>query len=461
MPLSAEKKKTEPEHVSELTVAEALSLAIRTHQTGYLDNAETLYRRILAAVPDQSDALHFLGVLLHQRGRSEEGLAFIRQSIAVDGSNADCCNNLGNVLLEMGRVDAAAAAYERCLALAPANAEVNANLGALRKAQQRFAEAEIHYRKAVELKPEHADFHNNLGNLCSARGRVKEAITHYFKAITLMPRHAHARRLLGIAYYSLGQVDAAAEVYRQWLAEEPDNPMAQHMLAACTGTDVPPRASDSYVETTFDLFADSFDAKLARLEYRAPQLVADALVQAAGVPAKRLSALDAGCGTGLCGPLIAAYTSRLTGVDLSAQMLARAKTRNIYDELVKAELTEYLRGHDAAFDLIVSADTLVYFGPLEPVVEAARGALRSEGRLIFTIEEMTDAGAAGCGYHLNPHGRYSHAPGYLRDTLTGCGFGEVVMEPAALRMEAGSPVRGLVISCRKTAGPRDGAAHSL
>ena len=78
MPLSAEKKKTEPEHVSELTVAEALSLAIRTHQTGYLDNAETLYRRILAAAPDQSDALHFLGVLLHQRGRSEEGLAFIR-----------------------------------------------------------------------------------------------------------------------------------------------------------------------------------------------------------------------------------------------------------------------------------------------------------------------------------------------------------------------------------------------
>ena len=70
--------------------------------------------------------------------------------------------------------------------------------------------------------------------------------------------------------------------------------------------------------------------------------------------------LDAGCGTGLCGPLVAPYARRLTGVDLSAGMLAQAKEKNVYDELFKVELTEYLRDHTEAFDLIVSADTLVY-----------------------------------------------------------------------------------------------------
>ena len=57
-------------------------------------------------------------------------------------------------------------------------------------------------------------------------------------------------------------------------------------------------------------------------------------------------------------------------------MLAHAKDKNVYDALVKAELTEYLRTTERAFDLIVSADTLVYFGDLEGVLVAATEALR-------------------------------------------------------------------------------------
>ena len=81
-------------------------------------------------------------------------------------------------------------------------------------------------------------------------------------------------------------------------------------------------------------------------------------------PSHRLDVLDAGCGTGLCGALVAPFARRLTGVDLSDGMLAHAKDKNVYHALVKAELTEYLRANREAFDLIVSADTLVYFGDL-------------------------------------------------------------------------------------------------
>ena len=68
-------------------------------------------------------------------------------------------------------------------------------------------------------------------------------------------------------------------------------------------------------------------------------------------------------------------------------MLAQAQAKNVYDELVKCELTAYLRDSPGAFDAIVSADTLVYFGPLQDVVAASAGALRPGGRLIFTVEE--------------------------------------------------------------------------
>src|SRR5215471_10583944 len=64
----------------------------------------------------------------------------------------------------------------------------------------------------------------------------------------------------------------AAQIYRAWLEEEPDNPIARHYLIACTGTDVPARASDAFVEAVFDRFAASFDSRLEGLLYRAPEL---------------------------------------------------------------------------------------------------------------------------------------------------------------------------------------------
>ena len=153
--------------------------------------------------------------------------------------------------------------------------------------------------------------------------------------ITLRPRHREARKLLALAHCTLGEIPEAVRIFEEWLAEEPGDPIALHMLAACTGRDVPPRASDAFVEKTFDSFAASFESKLERLSYRAPALVAAMLEDSGLEPPKQLDVLDAGCGTGLCGPLVAPYARRLMGVDLSAGMLEHAREKSVYDELVE------------------------------------------------------------------------------------------------------------------------------
>ena len=266
--------------------------------------------------------------------------------------------------------------------------------------------------------------------------------------ITLRPKHREARRLLALAHCTIGEVDEAVKIFVEWLAEEPDDPIARHMLAACTGRDVPPRASNRYVAEIFDGFAASFEEKLAKLSYRAPALVAAMLEDSGLAPSKRLDVLDAGCGTGLCGPLLAPYARQLTGVDLSAAMLARAREKNVYDALVNRELTEYLRDSREAFDLIVSADTLVYFGDLVDVVAAAAAALRQDGALICTLEHAR-GGHANLDYHLELHGRYSHSRWYVERLITRAGLVPEITH-AELRMESGVPVAGLVIRATKT-----------
>jgi predicted TPR repeat methyltransferase len=167
-------------------------------------------------------------------------------------------------------------------------------------------------------------------------------------------------------------------------------------------------------------------------------------------PSKRLDVLDVGCGTGLCGPMVAPYARRLVGVDLSAGMLAHAKEKNVYDELLKTELTEYLRDNRGGFDLIVSGDALVYFGDLKDVVAAA--ALRPNGLFVFTLEHAI-GGEADVDYHFELHGRYSHAPAYVEQLLTVSGLQPEIAH-AELRMEAGASVAGLVIRATKSVAAR-------
>jgi predicted TPR repeat methyltransferase len=155
------------------------------------------------------------------------------------------------------------------------------------------------------------------------------------------------------------------------------------------------------------------------------------------------SLLDAGCGTGLCGPLVRSRCVRLTGVDLSPQMLTQAAQRGCYDTLVEAELTAFLRASPAAFDAVVCVDTLVYFGHLEEPLRAAHTALTGPGLLVFTLE------AGSAGPKLEIHGRYTHGEDHVREMLAQTGFAGVSITPDSFRQEREQPVAGLLVAAHR------------
>jgi len=424
----------------------ALTVAVSLHRRGNLANAETIYRGILEATPDHPDALHFLGVLSHQLGKSSEAAELIRKAIAVFPHNPDMHNNLGNVLKEQGRFSEAEAAYESVIAINPQNADAYNNLGVIKKNQGKYAEAEKLYRRAIELRPDHADAYLNLGNVLNRQDKTDQAAEACRKAIELKPNNSKAYQNLAMTFHKAGKIDEAEIVLKEWLNFCPENPIAIHLLASLTGKSTPTRASDEYVKELFDDFASSFDECLNLLGYKAPALTAEALEKEIGGCGKQIDILDAGCGTGLCGPLLAPMARRLTGVDLSPAMIARAKERNVYDELEVCELTEFLAAKPNVYDAVVSADTLVYFGALNKVFSAAAASLRPRGVFIFSVEEEINIVQGFC---LNPHGRYGHTEAYIKKTLYECDFSLINITRDILRKEVGQPVEGLIATARK------------
>ena len=105
---------------------------------------------------------------------------------------------------------------------------------------------------------------------------------------------------MALTYWKAGMKDQAIDFARKWVAEKPGDPQATHLLASFSGENVPDRASDAYVTNLFDRFAKSFDSKLDALDYRAPQLVGEALRAFVGDREVKIDIVDAGCGTGKC-----------------------------------------------------------------------------------------------------------------------------------------------------------------
>jgi predicted TPR repeat methyltransferase len=431
-------------------LVEALGLAIERLRADDLDEAEIALVEILDRWPGQPDALHFLGVLRHSQGRIDEAVELISAVVRQIPEHAGAWNNLGNVLLVAGRIDEAVQAYERGITIAtgqPETAAALSNLSIVHRKQGRTAEAESACRRALAVAPEFADAWYNLSLALMDRGEVHQGLLANSRAIALWPQRAQPRDQVIRALLLLGERERAAGLYREWLAEEPDNPVIHHQLAACLGNAAPERASDAYVQQVFDSFADSFDAKLESLHYRAPELIAQALAEAAGEPRGALDIVDAGCGTGLCGVLVRPWARHLAGCDLSVGMLRRAVPRRVYDVLHQAELVYYLDTQPEHFDAVVCADTLCYFGALEAAVAAARRALRPGGWLMFTVEALQEDDAQG--HRLQVNGRYAHTGGYLRQVILHGGLELLALQAGTLRLEAGRPVPGWIVSARR------------
>jgi predicted TPR repeat methyltransferase len=412
---------------AEVTLDQAVEMAVGMHKNGFAKAAEDIYRRVLSAAPDHVNALNFLGIACSQLGRKDEALSAFSRVLELTPDNADARNNLANLFLERGAVAEAESAYLAVLERHPDNPSARTNLGTILRRRGDVVGAEAAFRRALQSDPNHSDAHHQLGSVLRDTGRIGEALSAFRRALALRPYDGESHRRVGFALATLGRRDEAAEVYRRWLTFDPNNPSALHYLAACTGQDVPARATADYVQSTFDNFAASFDQVLQTLGYRAPQLTADAVAAILGSGRGTLDVLDAGAGTGLCGPLLRPYARRMTAVDLSPRMLEQAAARGVYDAVETADLTAYMNERPASFDLIVSADTLVYFGDLMAVLTAARTTLRPGGHLVFTVERASAGDAdASQGYVLNPHGRYAHTDAYLEKNSDRCGVDSAV-----------------------------------
>jgi predicted TPR repeat methyltransferase len=441
--------------------------ARRHHECGRLAEARALYEKALILAPDDAVALHLYGLLCFHQGDSRAALDLLHRACGLEPWNAGFRSNLGNVLLALGRIGEAAAAFRSALACDAHDPEIHNNLGiaclnlgdtpqAERCFQtaisldgkaadfhfnlanalgqhERFADAVAAFRAALELDPERAEYYAGLGQAQFALHRWEQAESAYRKAVELRPERSSYLLGLERALAAQGKIGAAAQA-------DPERYGEDHLRAAASGdkTDTAPR---DYVIGLFDQYSERYEEHLVGgLQYRAPWLIRQALLRSIPGGRRFANALDLGCGTGLGGAVIRDLADRLTGIDLSLKMAEKASEKNVYDFIRIGDLCDFLNETKEQFDLIVSADVLVYIGNLQPLFAGIRRCIAHGALVAFSTERAE----GDTDYMLNPTGRYAHTPEYISSLAAGHGLQVRSMEPAAIRNESGQPVSGTI-----------------
>jgi predicted TPR repeat methyltransferase len=263
------------------------------------------------------------------------------------------------------------------------------------------------------------------------------------QVLELTPGYAPAWFLLGAARERLGQREGAAAAFRKALECDPADRQGATLRLIRLGAETAGTMPLGYVRALYDGYAPRFEQSLVgALGYRAPDLLLRAVRAHAG-ERRFASMLDLGCGTGLAGVAFRATCDWLVGVELSSAMLAKARTKAIYDRLIESDITAFLAdeaAQGARYELIVAADVLIYVDALAPLLADAAHVLAPAGLIAFDVETHD-----GDGSILRETLRYAHAAAQVRAALATAGLRLVSLESAVSRNEKGAPVPGLVV----------------
>jgi protein O-GlcNAc transferase len=196
--------------------------AVALHQSGRLADAESLYRRILAAHPGHFDSLHLLGVIHYQRGEREAAIRQIDAALAVNPDVAAAHNNRGNALKDLGLANEALASYDRAIALKGNYAEAYYNRGNVLRELKRHAEAVESYDRAIAARPDYPEALSNRGSALKQLGRYDEGFASFDRAIALRPDYAEAWFNRANALAALKRYDEALANCDKAVALRPD-----------------------------------------------------------------------------------------------------------------------------------------------------------------------------------------------------------------------------------------------
>lgn len=372
------------------------------------DLALEILEKVTQIRPDIPEAWSNKGIALNNLHLYQESIDAYDEAIRLSSGYHEAWSNKSVPLNKLKRFLDASEVCDKALSIKPDYAEAWSNKGNTLTGLKRYDEALACIDKALSIKPDYAEAWFNKGLVLHELKRYDEALAHCDKAISLKPDEADYFYQKSLTNIALDQYAIAEENLKDAVKHSRGGAgNAEYLLSALRPENGLKPIPKNFVADLFDEYADSFDEHLVdTLKYDAPSKLMGLLNPSSN---GEFELLDMGCGTGLMGRLLKPYAKKIIGIDLSKEMLARAKLTGAYDELFAEDIFEFLNKCSDQFDLVVAADVFIYIGELSNIFMALSRIVKVGGLFCFSVEKNVTG-----EFSLSPKTlRYSHAKGYI------------------------------------------------
>lgn len=195
-----------------------LERGIEFHKVGRWEDAEKVYRSVLAKVPNQPDALNLLGVLAMEAGNHEAAFDFLERAVEARPKDPVVLNNYGNALSLVRRFEDAIKHLERALAIKPDMPDAWLNLGRTLNLAGQGERALKCFDRLLKLKPDSQGAMAGISRALLSLGRTKEAEDKSRELIAVAPAAA-------AGYVHLSNA-------RKFKADEPEIAQVEALIAS-------------------------------------------------------------------------------------------------------------------------------------------------------------------------------------------------------------------------------------
>jgi tetratricopeptide (TPR) repeat protein len=163
-------------------VEDPMEVAVRLQMTGRLEDATTIYQKIVQAEPDNADAWHMLGIIAHQAGKTDVAEKLVLRAITLKSDQANYFVTFSHILEDLERQEEAVNALKNAVGLANDDASAHGDLAeALNRAGDR-PQAESTMMAALKLAPDSIDLLERAAVLLQEWENIEEAAQFFRRA---------------------------------------------------------------------------------------------------------------------------------------------------------------------------------------------------------------------------------------------------------------------------------------
>ncbi len=202
---------------------------------GQLEEANALYQNVLSVNPNNSDALHSLGLIAYQEARFDDAIELINNSVknALKSGKIDTLTEayyfLGLTYHEKGQLEQAIEFFTKTIQNNNRYANAYAMMARTYAVMGEVKKAISLYEKSCALHPNSPVIWSNLANNYYFVREYAKAQKAYERALHLDPTLTVARKTLGNLYALDGQYAKAMEAFQRAFSEAPSGGLCIEM----------------------------------------------------------------------------------------------------------------------------------------------------------------------------------------------------------------------------------------